>query len=233
MKISRTRLRPCGPPVLADYGREQIRMIEKNCHPSRNTAKRKTTPGGTPHRLLSLSGRLFFGSRGDCNRPGQSALAAVLRSHPCVALSSARGWSSTAEFTGSRLLSAGWDRTGCRKSNMAMSTAKSRSATPRRARPCVPGRGVGRNGLCCAGHTEVQAGHQLRELVNRYYPQMLYLCPAGDEPWFWGGFLENVQKQILTIPNPDEIDRGTIHAIYRQACRFIPESELCDEFFTD
>ena len=61
---------------------------------------------------------------------------------------------------------------------------------------------------------------------------MLHLCPAVDEPWFWGGFLENVQKQILTIPNPDEIDRGTIYAIYRQACRFIPESELRDEFFT-
>jgi transposase len=32
---------------------------------------------------------------------------------------------------------------------------------------------------------QVRAGHQLRELLNRYYPQMLSLCPAVDEPWFW------------------------------------------------
>jgi len=32
---------------------------------------------------------------------------------------------------------------------------------------------------------QVRAGHQLRDLLNRYYPQMLKLCPAVDEPWFW------------------------------------------------
>jgi transposase len=32
---------------------------------------------------------------------------------------------------------------------------------------------------------QVRAGHQLRELLNRYYPQMLELCPAVDEAWFW------------------------------------------------
>lgn len=32
---------------------------------------------------------------------------------------------------------------------------------------------------------QVRAGNQLRELLNRYYPQMLNLCPAVDEPWFW------------------------------------------------
>lgn len=31
----------------------------------------------------------------------------------------------------------------------------------------------------------VRAGHQLRELLVRYYPQMLKLCPGVDEPWFW------------------------------------------------
>ena len=39
--------------------------------------------------------------------------------------------------------------------------------------------------------------------------------------------------RTLTVPNHDEIDRGTLHAIYRQGCRFIPESELRAEFFTD
>ena len=32
---------------------------------------------------------------------------------------------------------------------------------------------------------QVRAGNQLRELLIRYYPQTLKLCPAVDEPWFW------------------------------------------------
>lgn len=31
----------------------------------------------------------------------------------------------------------------------------------------------------------VRAGHRLRELLIRYYPQMLKLCPGVDEIWFW------------------------------------------------
>lgn len=45
--------------------------------------------------------------------------------------------------------------------------------------------------------------------------------------------LEDGQTQALTVPNHDEIDRGTLHAIYRRACRFIPEAELRAKFFTD
>ncbi|MBI4907564.1 MAG: type II toxin-antitoxin system HicA family toxin [Acidobacteria bacterium] len=41
------------------------------------------------------------------------------------------------------------------------------------------------------------------------------------------------QTQTLTVPNHDEIDRGTLQAIYRQAGRFVQECELCAEFFTD
>ncbi len=44
---------------------------------------------------------------------------------------------------------------------------------------------------------------------------------------------EGGRNQTLTIPNHDEIDRGTLYAIFRQACRFIPESDLHDKFFTD
>ena len=29
----------------------------------------------------------------------------------------------------------------------------------------------------------VRTGHRLRELLTRYYPQMLKLCPGVDEPW--------------------------------------------------
>jgi predicted RNA binding protein YcfA (HicA-like mRNA interferase family) len=45
--------------------------------------------------------------------------------------------------------------------------------------------------------------------------------------------LEDGQSQTLTIPNHREIDRGTLHALFRQACRFIAEPELRHMFFTD
>ena len=45
--------------------------------------------------------------------------------------------------------------------------------------------------------------------------------------------LEGGQTQSLTVPNHDEIDRGTLNAIYRQASRFITEPELRAKFFTD
>lgn len=45
--------------------------------------------------------------------------------------------------------------------------------------------------------------------------------------------LSDGRTQSLTVPNHDEIDRGTLHAIYRQACRFIPDSELRAEFYMD
>lgn len=41
------------------------------------------------------------------------------------------------------------------------------------------------------------------------------------------------QTQTLTVPYHDEIDRGTLHAIYRQASRFVPETELRSKFFTE
>ena len=39
--------------------------------------------------------------------------------------------------------------------------------------------------------------------------------------------------QTLTIVQHAELDRGTLHAIYRQALRFIPESELKRHFYAD
>ncbi|MBI4114380.1 MAG: type II toxin-antitoxin system HicA family toxin [Candidatus Niyogibacteria bacterium] len=38
-------------------------------------------------------------------------------------------------------------------------------------------------------------------------------------------------KQTLTIPCHKELDRGTIHAIYRQALRYISESDLQSYFY--
>ncbi len=39
------------------------------------------------------------------------------------------------------------------------------------------------------------------------------------------------EVQSLTIPRHRELDVGTLHAIFRQACRFIPEEELRKEFY--
>ena len=40
-------------------------------------------------------------------------------------------------------------------------------------------------------------------------------------------------SQTLTIVLHTEVDRGTLHAIYRQALRFIPEAELREHFYTE
>ncbi len=41
------------------------------------------------------------------------------------------------------------------------------------------------------------------------------------------------RTQTLTAPDHDEIDRGTLHAIYRQASRYILEPQLRSKFFAD
>ena len=38
--------------------------------------------------------------------------------------------------------------------------------------------------------------------------------------------IQGPRRQTLTVPLHRELDRGTLHAIFRQAVRFIPESEL-------
>jgi predicted RNA binding protein YcfA (HicA-like mRNA interferase family) len=41
------------------------------------------------------------------------------------------------------------------------------------------------------------------------------------------------RPQTLTVPNHNEIDRGTLHAIFRQASRFIDVDALKRSFFAD
>jgi len=41
------------------------------------------------------------------------------------------------------------------------------------------------------------------------------------------------ERQTLTVPLHKDLDVGTIRAIYRQAARFIPESELRASFYGD
>jgi predicted RNA binding protein YcfA (HicA-like mRNA interferase family) len=45
--------------------------------------------------------------------------------------------------------------------------------------------------------------------------------------------LPNGLKQTLTIPAHAELDTGTLRAIYRQALRYVPESELQPRFYTE
>ena len=41
------------------------------------------------------------------------------------------------------------------------------------------------------------------------------------------------RKQILSVPNHKEIDRGTLHEIFKQALRFIADSDLRKHFYTE
>jgi len=41
------------------------------------------------------------------------------------------------------------------------------------------------------------------------------------------------EKQTLTIPNHRQLDTGTCHAIFRQACRFVSPDDLRRFFYTD
>ena len=46
-------------------------------------------------------------------------------------------------------------------------------------------------------------------------------------------YLQDGSRQSLTVPLHDELDSGTVHAIYRQAVRFIPEPELRQYFHAE
>jgi predicted RNA binding protein YcfA (HicA-like mRNA interferase family) len=38
-------------------------------------------------------------------------------------------------------------------------------------------------------------------------------------------------KEILTVPRHKELDAGTVRAIFKQACRYVPEDQLRPHFF--
>jgi predicted RNA binding protein YcfA (HicA-like mRNA interferase family) len=41
------------------------------------------------------------------------------------------------------------------------------------------------------------------------------------------------EKQTLTVPNHQELDTGTCHSVFRQACRYISPDDLRLFFYTD
>ena len=43
----------------------------------------------------------------------------------------------------------------------------------------------------------------------------------------------NKISQILTIPNHEELDKGTLKAIFNQASKYISESELMPYFYNE
>ncbi|MEW5746179.1 MAG: type II toxin-antitoxin system HicA family toxin [Nitrospirota bacterium] len=45
--------------------------------------------------------------------------------------------------------------------------------------------------------------------------------------------LADGSRQILTIPNHPDLDKGTLKAIYRQAARYVSESELRPHFYSE
>lgn len=45
--------------------------------------------------------------------------------------------------------------------------------------------------------------------------------------------IESGRKQTLTIPDHPELDKGTARAIYRQALRYISETELFRCFYSE
>ena len=40
------------------------------------------------------------------------------------------------------------------------------------------------------------------------------------------------ERQTLTIPLHQKLVTGTLHAIYRQACRYVPETDLQPHFYS-
>ena len=44
---------------------------------------------------------------------------------------------------------------------------------------------------------------------------------------------KNNIKQTLTIPNHQEMDKGTIKAVYNQALRYISENDLIEHFYSE
>ncbi len=45
--------------------------------------------------------------------------------------------------------------------------------------------------------------------------------------------LPSGERQTLAVPLHKTLAAGTLHAIYKQACRYIPETDLKPWFFTE
>lgn len=75
--------------------------------------------------------------------------------------------------------------------------------------------------------------HRLRSLSGQ--DVLRILSKFGFEKFSQRGSHVKLRRgrQILTVALHREIDKGTLHAIFRQASRFIDEAELKPHFFTE
>jgi transposase len=58
------------------------------------------------------------------------------------------------------------------------------------------------------GHEVSRLTNRLREQLLRYYPQLLALCPAADEPWLWG-----LLERAPTPAQGQRLRPGTLRAL--------------------
>jgi transposase len=57
------------------------------------------------------------------------------------------------------------------------------------------------------GEELTRTSNRLRDLLLRYFPQMLQLCPAANEPWLW--------RLLTRIPTPSHAQRVRPEAVQR------------------
>ena len=72
-----------------------------------------------------------------------------------------------------------------------------------------------------------------RDLLRIFAGFGFYECSQRGSHLKLRRVLPSGTRQTLTIVNHAEVDRGTLHAIYRQALRYIPDSDLRPHFFAD
>ena len=74
------------------------------------------------------------------------------------------------------------------------------------------------------------SGRQVVSILNRFDFRLLSQK---------GGYAElrrigaSGTKETITIPIHDELDAGTLRAIFRLVCRYIPEGDLRPHFYSD
>jgi transposase len=70
---------------------------------------------------------------------------------------------------------------------------------------------------------QVRTGNRLQDLLNRYYPQMLQLCPAVDQAWFWD-LLEMAPLPALAV----KLSKKTVEKLLRAyRIRRFDADEIC------
>jgi transposase len=62
------------------------------------------------------------------------------------------------------------------------------------------------------GEELTRTSNRLRDLLHRYFPQMLQLCPAANEPWLW-----RMLARVTTPADAHRVRQGTVQRLLTQA----------------